>query len=283
MMGAPTVLRILLGTQLRRLRESRGLTAQAAARAIRGSESKISRIELGRNAVREIDVADLLDFYGLSDAAERERLLTLASQASQPGWWHPYQDVLPSWFGAYIGLEESAESIRSFDNQFVPGLLQSEDYARAVLRLGDFTADEAERLLLLRLERQRRCAARNLRLSAVIDEVALRRPIGSGAVMRGQLQHLLEVSARPELTIQVSPFFTGAWYAAPASFSLLSFPADDLPDVVYSEQLTTAVYLDKAADVARYAAAMDQISASSYPPEETHELIAGLLAGQEEK
>src|SRR6202034_4858938 len=137
--GGPTVLRLLLGAQLRRLRESRGISAQDAARAIRGSESKISRIELGRNAVREVDIADLLNLYGITDTAEREQLLTLASQANQQGWWHRYQDVLPGWFQSYIGLEESAESIRSFDTQFVPGLLQTEDYALAVIQLGAFT------------------------------------------------------------------------------------------------------------------------------------------------
>jgi transcriptional regulator with XRE-family HTH domain len=121
--GGPTVLRILLGTQLRRLREARGITAQEAARAIRGSESKISRIELGRTSVREVDIIDLLSLYGITDHAEREELLTLAGQANQPGWWHQYQDVLPGWFQAYVGLEESAESIRSYDSQFIPGLL----------------------------------------------------------------------------------------------------------------------------------------------------------------
>ncbi len=148
--GGPTVLRILLGTQLRRLREARGITAQDAARAIRGSESKISRIELGRNSVREVDIADLLSLYGITDPGEREQLLTLASQANQPGWWHQYQDVLPSWFQAYIGLEESAELIRSYDMQFVPGLLQTEDYAAAVIALGEFSLDESERLVYLR-------------------------------------------------------------------------------------------------------------------------------------
>src|ERR1039457_390697 len=129
--GGPTVLRILLGTQLRRLRESRGITAHEAARAIRGSESKISRIELGRNAVREVDIADLLSLYGITDTTEREQLLTLASQANLPGW-----------FQAYIGLEESAESIRSYDAQFIPGLLQTEDYAAAVIALGEFSLEE---------------------------------------------------------------------------------------------------------------------------------------------
>jgi transcriptional regulator with XRE-family HTH domain len=279
--GAPTVLRILLGTQLRRLRESRGISAQDAAKAIRGSESKISRIELGRNSVREVDIADLLNLYGITDTAEREQLLTLASQANQQGWWHRYQDVLPSWFQSYIGLEDSAESIRSFDTQFVPGLLQTEDYALAVIQLGAFSQAETDRLLYLRKERQRRFTSGSLRLLAVIDEVALRRPIGSVSLMRAQLEHLLEISVRPGLTIQVTPFLTGASYAAPSSFSILSFATDDLPDVVYVEQLTSAMYLDKRADVDRYAEAMDQIRTTSYTPEQTKGLIRTMLADME--
>src|SRR6266851_1280808 len=117
--GGPTILRLLLGAELRRLREARGVTAQEAARAIRGSESKISRIELGRNAVREVDIADLLTLYGITDRTEREQLLSLASRANQPGWWHQYQDVLPGWLQSYVGLEESPESIRSYDPQFI--------------------------------------------------------------------------------------------------------------------------------------------------------------------
>ncbi len=279
--GAPTVLRILLGTQLRRLRESRGISAQDAARAIRGSESKISRIELGRNSVREVDIADLLNLYGISDTAEREQLLTLASQANQQGWWHRYQDVLPGWFQSYIGLEDSAESIRSFDTQFVPGLLQTEDYALAVIQLGAFSPPETDRLLFLRKERQRRFTSGGLRLLAIIDECALRRPIGSIGLMRAQLEHLLEITVRPGLTIQVTPFLTGASYAAPSSFSILSFATDDLPDVVYVEQLTSAMYLDKRADVDRYSEAMDQIRTTSYTPEQTKELIRTMLADME--
>src|SRR6202049_4270409 len=147
--GGPTILRLNLGAQLRRLREAREISAQEAARAIRGSESKISRIELDRNSVREIDIADLLTLYGITDRAEREQLLSLASRANQPGWWHQYQDVLPAWFQSYVGLEESAESIRSYDPQFIPGLLQTEDYTSAVLALGDFSMDEAERLVVI--------------------------------------------------------------------------------------------------------------------------------------
>src|ERR1700734_1682514 len=188
--AGPTVLRILLGTQLRRLREARGITAHDAARAIRASESKISRIELGRNAFREVDIADLLTLYGITDLDEREQMLSLASQANQPGWWHRYQDVLPGWFQSYIGLEESAESIRSFDTQFVPGLLQTEDYALAVIKLGAYSAAETDRLVCLRKERQPRFASGGLRLWAIIDEVALRRPVGDVGLMRAQLEHL---------------------------------------------------------------------------------------------
>jgi transcriptional regulator with XRE-family HTH domain len=279
--GAPTVLRILLGTQLRRLRESRGVSAQEAAKAIRGSESKISRIELGRNAVREVDIADLLNLYGITDLAEREQLLTLASQANQQGWWHRYQDVLPNWFQSYIGLEESAESIRSFDTQFVPGLLQTEDYAQAVIQLGSYPPAETDRLVYLRKERQRRFASGGLRLWAIIDEVALRRPVGSVGLMRKQLEHLLDISVRPGLTLQVCPFLTGASYASPGSFSILSFATDDLPDVVYVEQLTSAMYLDKRADVDRYSEAMDQIRTTSYTQEQTKELVRTMLVDME--
>ena len=151
----PTVLRILLGTHLRRLREARGITARQAATAIRASESKISRIELGRNAIREIDVLDLLTLYGVP-ADEREQLLTLAEQANRPGWWHRYHDILPEWFQAYVGMEEAARSIRIYEPQFIPGLLQVEDYAAAVIALGDFPVEERERHVIVRKERQRR-------------------------------------------------------------------------------------------------------------------------------
>ncbi len=279
--AAPTVLRILLGTQLRRLRESRNITAHEAAQAIRGSESKISRIELGRNAVREIDIADLINLYGITDSAERQQLLALAGQANQPGWWHRYQDVLPPWFQSYLGLEESAETIRSFDPQFVPGLLQTEEYAAAVIRLGRYSPEETERMVFLRRERQRRFTSGGLRLWAIIDEVALRRTVGCPDLMRRQLDHLLDISDRPRLTIQICPLRTGAWHAAPGSFSILRFAAEDLPDVVYVEQLTGAMYLDKRADVDRYIEAMDLISASGCTPEQTTTLIRTMLADLE--
>lgn len=274
--GGPTVLRILLGTQLRRLREARGVTAHEAAEAIRGSESKISRIELGRNAVREVDIADLLKLYGITDRAEREQILSLAARANQPGWWHNYQDVLPGWFQAYVGLEEAAESIRSYDIQFVPGLLQTEAYANCVLALGEFSPEETERLVYLRKERQKRFASGSLRLTAIIDEMALRRTVGDAEVMRGQFEHLLSLVDRPGFNLQVTPFPVGA-NVAPASFSILQFATDDLPDVVYVEQLTSALYLDKAPEVARYTAAMDRLSQLSATPNESARIIQSML------
>jgi transcriptional regulator with XRE-family HTH domain len=261
--AGPTVLRILLGTQLRRLRDACGVTAREAARAIGGSESKISRIELGRTSVREVDIADLLSLYGITDTAEREELLTLASQANQPGWWHRYQDVLPGWFQAYIGLEESARSIRSYDALLIPGLLRTADYAAAVIGFDDFTLEESERLVLLLKERQRKLASGELWV--IVDEAALRRHVGSA-----------EICDLPGVRLQVVPQSAGA-FATPGSFSILSFAAPDLPDVVYTEQLTSALYLDKAVDVGRYAAAMDKLSAACAPPRETKEVIRSLL------
>ena len=275
--GGPTVLRLLLGAQLRRLRESKGISAHDAAQAIRGSESKISRIELGRNAVREIDIADLLTLYGIGDKAKREQLLSLASRANQPGWWHRYHDVLPSWFQAYIGLEESAQSIRSYDAQFVPGLLQTEEYAAAVLALGDLALDEAERLVVLRKERQRRFAAGGTRLWAIVDEVALRRPVGGLAVLRRQLEYLGQACQQPWLTLQITPFPTVS-HAAPGSFSILRFADPALPDMVYAEQLNSATYIDKRAEVEPYLLALERLSLVSSTPPRAADILREMVA-----
>jgi transcriptional regulator with XRE-family HTH domain len=275
--GGPTVLRILLGIQLRRLREGRGITAQEAALEIRGSESKISRIELGRNAVREIDVADLLTLYGVTDPGERDQLLTLASQANRPGWWYRYNDILPGWFQPYIGLEEAAESIRVYEPQFIPGLLQTEDYATAVLALGDIPHDEADRHVILRKERQRRFAVGELRLWVILDEEALRRPVVGREVMQRQLESLLEATARRNLTLQITP--RGApGPVAPSGFSILRFADREMPDIVYVEQLTSALYLDKRPEVDRYMLAMERMSILSMDPSSSEDLIRKVLA-----
>jgi transcriptional regulator with XRE-family HTH domain len=271
------VLRIRLGATLRRLRESRGITAQRAAEEIRGSDSKISRIELGRHAAREIDVADLLTLYGVTDLDEREALLTLASQALAPPWWRPYADLLPPWFQAYLGVEEAAESVRTYDTHFVPGLLQTGDYAAGLLAPARFGADQAARLLEVRARRVERFAAGGWRLAAVIDEAVLHRPVGGLDAFAAQLGHLRDAAGWPGVTVRIRPLAAGA-PLSPAGFTILHFAGGMLADGVYSEQLTTASYLDRPADVARYGAAMDLLETSSHPAEQTATIVAGALA-----
>ncbi len=272
----PTVLRILLGTQLRRLRDSRGITAQAAARAIRGSESKISRIELGRNAIREIDVLDLLTFYGVG-AVEREQLLSLAEQANRPGWWHRYNDILPDWFQSYVGMEEAATSIRVYEPQLIPGLLQTPQYTAAVLAFCDIPINEAERHVILRKERQRRFTEGRLRLWAIIEETALRRPVGNKEILRDQLRYLLSLSSRQNLTLQIIGVGTGG-HAVPSGFTILRFNEADLPDVAYLEHLTSALYFDKKSDVDRYLLAMERLSVVSTTPSETPHILTTIIS-----
>jgi transcriptional regulator with XRE-family HTH domain len=272
----PTVLRILLGTQMRRLRESRGITAQAAARAIRGSESKISRIELGRNAIREIDVLDLLTFYGVG-AVEREQLLNLAEQANRPGWWHRYNDILPDWFQSYVGMEEAATSIRVYEQQLIPGLLQTQQYTAAVLAFCDIPIGEAERHVILRKERQRRFTEGRLRLWVVLEETALRRPVGNKEILLDQLRYLLSLSSRQNLTLQIIPAGKGG-HAVPSGFTLLRFNEADLPDVAYLEHLTSALYFDKKSDVDRYLLAMERLSVVSAKPSETPHTLTTIIS-----
>jgi len=273
----PVAQRIRLGATLRRLRESRGITAQRAAQEIRGSDSKISRIELGRHAAREIDVADLLTLYGVTDPDERDALLTLASQALAPPWWRPYTDLLPPWFQAYLGVEEAAESVRTYDTHFVPGLLQTAEYAAALLAPAEFDAGQVARLHEVRARRVERFAGGGWRLAAVIDEAVLRRSVGRVPAFAAQLEHLREVAGWPGVTIRIRPLAAGA-PLSPAGFTILRFAGGALPDAVYSEQLTTASYLDRPADVARYAAAMDLLEGSSQPADQTATIVGAALA-----
>lgn len=268
--GGPTVRRILVGVQLRRLREERGITREDAGYVIRASGSKISRLELGRVSFKERDIADLLSYYGVEDPQQREALLSMARDANNPGWWHRYDDVLPSWFQTYVGLEESASLIRTFEVQFIPGLLQTEDYARAVTAAGqpELSRQEIERRVELRMARQRILTRPDPpKLWAVIDEAALRRPIGGTQVSRAQIRHLIDQMNRPNITVQVMPFRFGGHAAEGGAFSILRFPESDLPDVVYVEQLVSALYLDKREQVDRYAQTMDRMTIDSQPPD----------------
>jgi transcriptional regulator with XRE-family HTH domain len=271
----PTVLRILLGTHLRRIREAKGISARQAAASIRASDSKISRIELGRNAIREIDVLDLLTLYGVAPA-EREELLILAEQANRPAWWHRYNDILPEWFQAYVGMEEAARAIRGYDPYFIPGLLQTEEYAAAVLGLGDFPVEQTERHVLLRRERQRRYREGKLRLWMIVDEAPLRRPVTGIGVHLDQLRYLRDQSGTPSLTLQVLPYGLGG-HATPTGFTILRFAESDLPDVVYVESLASALYLDKPTEVERYLLAMERLSIMAHDPQRTTEILDEII------
>jgi transcriptional regulator with XRE-family HTH domain len=275
----PTVLRILLGSQLRLLREAAGITREDAGYAIRASGSKISRIELGRVSFKERDIADLLELYGVA-GAESATLVELAKEANSPGWWHKYSDVLPDWFSVYVGLEEAASLIRLYEVQFVPGLLQTADYARAVVRLGQpgATPAEIEHRVSLRLGRQELLTKPGgPRLWAVVDEAALRRPLGGSEVMRAQLVRLIEATREPNITLQVVPFRSGGHAAEAGAFTIMRFPEPDLPDVVYLEQLTSALYLDKRDDVERYTEVMERLSVESESPERSVHILSGML------
>ena len=274
------VRRMLLGSQLRRLRETRGITREAAGYSIRASESKISRMELGRVSFKTRDVEDLLTLYGITDEQERTSLLGLAKEANVAGWWHSYSDVLPSWFPTYVGLEGAASLIRVYEVQFVHGLLQTEEYAHAVVRRGMKGAGQAdvERRVALRLERQKYLVAENApQFHIVLDEAALRRPYGDREVMRGQLQHLIDMSERPNVRLQIMPFGFGGHSGESGSFTILSFPESDLSDVVYLEQLTSALYLDKPEDVTQYETALKELQQDSPGPDESRDLLRGLL------
>ncbi|GIJ62488.1 transcriptional regulator [Virgisporangium aurantiacum] len=272
--------RMQLGARLRHLREAKGLTREQAGWAIRGSESKISRMELGRVGFKERDVTDLLLLYGVDDEREHERLLAVTREANAPGWWQPYNDLLPAWFQNYLGLEEAATYIRTYEVQFIPGLLQTAAYARAVIMLGHGQADvsELDRRVELRMTRTRLLARPGApRLWAVLDEAVLRRPIGGKAVLRAQLVSLLEQCDNPNIQLQVVPFLSGGHAAAGGAFTLLRFPLQDLPDTVYLEQLTSAIYLDKREDVDRYAAAATKLFIEADPPDRTPAILRDVI------
>ena len=274
------VRRILLGSQLRRLREAKGITREDAGYTIRASESKISRMELGRVSFKERDVTDLLSLYGVEDETERSALLSLVREANQAGWWHSFSDAMPNWFQTYVGLEEASALIRLYEVQFVPGLLQTEDYMRSLMTLNRPNLDrgEVDRRINVRMHRQKLIEdAEGPRLWAIVDEAALRRPVGGPTVMRAQIQRLIEAADMPNVILQVMPFRFGGHAAESGAFTILRFPEQDLPDVVYLEQLTSALYLDKRDDVDQYLQVMERLSVDSQTPGHSVELLSELL------
>jgi hypothetical protein len=273
----PTALRMILGSQLRRLREAAGITPDEAGYAIRASRSKISRLEHGRVGFKDRDVTDLLTLYGVTNAQIQARMLSLARQANAPGWWSRYGDILPDWFEGYLGLEGAASVIRTFELQFVHGLFQTEAYARAITLLGHKTAptEAIDRRVSLRLKRQDIFTRPEPpQVWSVMDEAVLRRPVGSRAVMRAQLDQLAEVASLPQVTIQVVPFGGGGHAAAGGSFTILRFGEQELPDIVYIEQLTSALYLDDRGDVEYYVEVFNELSTQALTPERTARFLA---------
>ncbi len=276
--GSPTALRMVLGARLRRLREAKQISPEEAGYVIRASHSKISRLETGRVGFKDRDVADLLTLYGVTDEAQREEIRGLASRANSPGWWHDYSDLLAGWFEEYIGLEEAAVQISTYEAQFVPGLLQTEDYARAVILLEYSNPKEISRRVSLRIARQAILSGPEpTSLWAVLDEAALRRPIGGSRAMRAQLTHLIEMSQQPNVTIQVMPFTAGGHAAAGGSFSVLHFAEDDLPDMVYLEQLASAQYQDKQDILGTYLDVVDRLRVEAASPEDSLETLRARL------
>ena len=279
--GGPTVRRMLVGAQLRRLRTELGLTRADAAEAIRASEWKIHRLENGQVGFKRRDLVDLLRLYEVTDPDEVEELLAMAAEANSPGWWQRYGDLLPSWFRAYVDLEAAAALIRTYEGQLIPGLLQTDDYMRALVHGAhlDDSGEEVGRRVRLRMARQMLLTREQPpRLWAVVDEAALRRPVGGREVMRGQLERLVEATKLPNVTLQILPFDAGAHPALGSSFSILRFPDQELPDVVYLEHLTNAVYTDKRPEVERYLDVMELLCAESEPPASTEEFINRILS-----
>jgi transcriptional regulator with XRE-family HTH domain len=278
--GGPTVQRMLVGTQLRRLRTEAGLSREQAGEAIRASEWKIHRLENGQVGFKERDIIDLLRLYGVTDPTEVAEFVALAREANSPGWWQHYGDVLPPWFRTYVDLESVATLIRTYEGQFIPGLLQTDDYMRAVVQGAhlDESAEEVGRRVRLRMARQIVLTREQPpRLWAVVDEAALRRPVGGPEVMRGQLERLIEATKLPNVTLQVLPFEAGAHPAMVGSFSVLRFPDQELPDLVYLEHLTSALYLNKPEEVDQYLHVMESICVRAAAPDQTVELLDGIL------
>ena len=278
--SSPTVLRMILGRQLQALREKAGLSYQQAADSIYASEWTLRRIEAGKGALKPLNIKSLLITYGVTDVREIDAFLGLARDASRPGWWHSYGDALPEWFKVAVGLEESASLIRAYEPQVVPGLLQTEAYVRAITAASFPSEQEpdAERRVALRLARQdllRRPAPPEYWV--VLEETVLRRPIGGPDVMRGQVEYLIECAARPNITIQVLPFSAGWHPAMYGMFNLFRFPDDAIPDVVYSEGLTSAYYLNKTEETAKYTEALDRMAAQAATPDQSISILREIL------
>jgi transcriptional regulator with XRE-family HTH domain len=276
---SPTVRRRRLALELRRLREAARLTCEEVAEHLECSASKISRVETGRVSVSPRDVRDMLELYGVP-AEQRESLVQLARDSRQKGWWHAYSDTMQPQMATYIGLESAASEIRIYEVSLIPGLLQTEDYARAVIRAGmvNSPAEDIERRVALLMARQPAVVRDDPpKVWAVLDEAALRRRVGGSGLMRLQLEHLLAQAALPNVAVQVIPFAGGAHPAMGRPFIILVFPERVDTDVVYLEDLTSALYLEDVAEVDRYNVFFNHLRATALSFDDSAALITSVL------
>jgi transcriptional regulator with XRE-family HTH domain len=277
MTTGPTVRRRRLGTELRQLRESSGYKLEEVAALLGVAPSTLSRIETGKAPTKSVYLGQMLEQYGVVDPAQRQVLIDMAREGHRKGWWAAYDDVLPSGFDIYVGLEAETAAVRGYEISVVHGLLQTPDYARAVFSemFPRHGADLIDRMVALRLERQRRLDDDPpLELWAILDEEVIRRPVGGNAVMRAQLEHLLGMAARPGLTLQVLPFSCGAHAGHDGAFSILEFPNRSDAEVLYVESVAGTTYLEKDREVRARVAAFDRLRAAALAPTASADLIA---------
>jgi transcriptional regulator with XRE-family HTH domain len=277
--SAPTVGQVVLGRRLLDLRERAGLKREEAAKILRVAPATVRRMEMAEVGLKIPYLQLLLKAYGVSDE-EAEAFVQLAEEANRPGWWQRFHDILPGWFSMHVSLEGAAGLIRQYEPHFVPGLLQTEDYARAVLRsgaVGQTSPDDIERHVALRMQRQALLTRQDApRLWVVMDETALRRPVGGPEVMRAQIDKLLDVMELPHVTVQVAEFSAGPHPGTYGPFVLFRFAMPELPDMVYSEYLTGAVYLDARAEVAAHLEVMDRMAAQAATAHRTKKILKDL-------
>ncbi|MTE22020.1 helix-turn-helix domain-containing protein [Streptomyces sp. TRM43335] len=273
---APTVGQLVLGRRLQDLREKAGMRREDAARVLHVAPATIRRMETADVALKIPYVRLLLEEYGVA-GAEAEAFVALTEEANRPGWWHRFRDVLPDWFSVHVSLENSAKVIRAYEPHVVPGLLQTEEYARCVLRkgaVGQSIKGEVERHVALRMERQRLLDRPDApRLWILVDETALRRPVGTREVMRAQVDRLLEDAERPNVTLQIAEFSSGFHPGTYGPFVLFRFGLPELPDMVYVEYLTGAVYLDERTEVAAHLELLDRMSAQAATARRTKRIL----------
>ncbi len=276
---SPTVRRRRLALELRRLREAAKLTCEEVADHLECSASKISRVETGRVSVSPRDVRDMLELYGVP-VAQRESMVQLARDSRQKGWWHAFSDTMQPQFATYVGLESAASEIRIYEVSLIPELLQTEDYARVVIRSGMMSSpsEDIERQVALRMARQPAITRDDPpKVWAVLDEAALRRQVGGPGLMRLQLEHLLARAALPNVALQVIPFGGGAHPAMGRPFIILVFPERVDTDVVYLEDLTSALYVEDVAEVDRYNVFFNHLRATALSFDDSSALITSVL------